>query len=424
VPELHPLLLRQLRKCFGSPDVPDGLRVFVSLVSDAYHQADDERRMLERAFDLSSQELLDANDELAAASRAKDQFLAMLGHELRNPLAPIVMALELATVTGRSAVEVRDLERPVRQVLRLVDDLLDIARVARGTIVLERRPLEISRAVRDAVEAVQPAVTQARHALRTDVPASGLMVDGDEGRLTQVVSNLLVNAVRYTDPGGVITVTGRREGEEVVLRVTDNGRGIAPELLPQIFDSFGRSGAPGLPHGAGLGLGLTIVRNMIELHGGTVAAHSDGVGRGATFEARLPALVSTGPEPPPPLRPPAPPTASRRILIVDDNRDAANLMGDALRISGHEVALAYRADEALTRLKSFVPDVALLDIGLPDMNGRELGSQVRLRNERVKLIAVTGFGQPSDREASRRAGFAAHVVKPVNVRELLELIRG
>jgi signal transduction histidine kinase len=423
VAALHPLLVRQLRKCFGSVEVPESLKGFVSQVNDAYVQADDERRMLERAFDLSSQELLDANDELAAASRAKDQFLAMLGHELRNPLAPIVMALDLATVRGRSAVEVRDIERPLQQVLRLVDDLLDIARVARGTIVLEKRPLEIALAVRDAVEAIRPAVAQARHVLRTDIPTSGLLVDGDEGRLTQVVSNLLVNAVRYTEPGGTITVTGARAGGDVVLRVSDNGRGIEPALLPQIFDSFGKPGSSGLPPGAGLGLGLTIVRSMIELHGGTVTAHSDGLGRGSTFEVRLPALVASQVEAPTKPHLPATPVIARRILIVDDNREAADLMGDALRLSGHEVVLAYRAEEALARVESFVPDVALLDIGLPDMNGRELGGRLRHRNAAMKLIAVTGFGQPSDREASRRAGFAAHMVKPVGVRELLDLIR-
>ena len=205
--------------------------------------------------------------------------------------------------------------------------------------------------------------------------------------------------------------------------MSDNGRGIDPALLPQIFDSFGRSGSPGVPPGAGLGLGLTIVRSMIELHGGTVTARSEGLGHGSTFEVRLPALVSSRAEVPSRPRPPAPPVVSRRILIVDDNREAAESMGDALRPSGHEVVLAYRAEEALSRLESFVPDVALLDIGLPDMNGRELGGRLRQRNAEMKLIAVTGFGQPSDCEASRRAGFAAHMVKPVGVRELLDLIR-
>jgi signal transduction histidine kinase/CheY-like chemotaxis protein len=420
--DLHPLLRRQLRKVLGGTDVPDTMKAFVTQVNEAYLQADDERRMLERAFDLSSQELMDANEELAEASRAKDRFLAMLGHELRNPLAPIVMALEVAALRNSSSVDVRDLERPVRQVLRLVDDLLDIARVARGTLVLEKRAFEVSHSVRDAVEAVQPAAAQAGLVLRTDVPPSGLIVDGDEGRLTQVVSNLLVNAVRHTEPGGVILVRGERAGADVVLGVSDNGQGIDPELLPQIFDSFVRSRTPDVPHGAGLGLGLTIVRSIVELHGGTVTARSAGRGHGATFEVRLPALAPTEIEVRAAAGARAPGAIARKILIVDDNRDVATLMGSALRIMGHEVALAFTAAEALGQLESFTPEVALLDVALPDMNGRELGARLRQHDAAIKLIAVTGYGQPSDSEASRRAGFAAHLVKPVDVSELAAVL--
>jgi signal transduction histidine kinase len=419
VAELHPLLRRQLRKVLGGVDVPEAMIAFVAQVNEAYLQADDERRMLERAFELSSQELLDANEELAEEGQAKDRFLAMLGHELRNPLAPIVMALDVAALKGSSSVDVHDLERPVRQVQRLVDDLLDIARVARGTLVLENKPVEMWSSVRDAVAAVQPAAAQAGQVLQIDVPTFGLTLDGDEGRLTQVVSNLLVNAVRHTEPGGVISVRGAHEGNDVVLRVSDSGQGIEPELLPQIFDSFVRSGTADVPHGPGLGLGLAIVRHIVQLHGGTVTAHSEGRGRGATFEVRLPALAPA----PMPVEagagaPPAG-VVARKILIVDDNRDVATLMGSALRILGHEVALAFTAGEALGRLASFTPEVALLDVGLPDMNGRELGARLREHDAAIKLIAVTGYGQPSDSEASRRAGFAAHLVKPVDVRELI-----
>jgi signal transduction histidine kinase/CheY-like chemotaxis protein len=422
VADLHPLLRRQLRKWLGDVAVPEEMMAFITQVNDAYLQADDERRMLERAFDLSSQELLDANEELAEASRAKDRFLAMLGHELRNPLAPIVTALELAALRGASSVEVRDLERPVRQVLRLVDDLLDIARVARGTLVLEKRPLEVSRAVRDAVEAVRQAAAQAGHVLRSDVPASGLTVDADEGRLTQVVSNLLVNAVRYTERGGTITVSGAREGGQIVLRVSDNGQGIDPDLLPQIFDAFVRSRTQDAAHGAGLGLGLTIVRNIVELHGGTVTACSAGRGRGSTFEVRLPALGPSETQARPPAPAPSPASVARRILIVDDNRDAADLMGASLRLLGHEVVLAYTAAEALLRLASFTPEIALLDVGLPDMNGRDLGGLLHRHDAAIRLIAVTGYGQPADSEASRRNGFAAHLVKPVEMRDLVTLL--
>jgi signal transduction histidine kinase len=407
-------------------------------VNDAYVQADDERRMTERAFELSSQELLDANEGLALAlealrkaarqaeeaSRAKDEFLAMLGHELRNPLAPIVTSLDVAKLRGATSLDVSDVERPLRQVLRLVDDLLDIARVARGSLVLDRRPLELRLAVRNAAEAIRPSAAQRSHTLEVAVP-DGLVVDGDEMRLTQVVSNLLINSVRYTEPGGRIAITGGREGADVVLRVRDTGQGIDAETLPRIFDSFGDSRGHGplaRSPGAGLGLGLTIVRSMVELHGGKTTAHSDGPGKGATFEVRLPALVlpTAAPRVTPCFAMPA--VSPRRILIVDDNRDAANLMRDALMLSGHEVELAYQGAEALIRSEGFRPEIALLDVGLTDMSGHELGQRLRQRHATLKLIAITGFGQPSDRAASERAGFAAHLVKPVGLRELLDVI--
>jgi signal transduction histidine kinase/CheY-like chemotaxis protein len=432
VADFHALLRRQLRKHLGSAELPESMRSFVEAVNEAYGQADDERKMLERAFELSSQELLNANAELAAAlealgraaeqsaeaSRAKDEFLAMLGHELRNPLAPIVTTLDLAKIKDVPTIDVRDIERPVRQVLRLVDDLLDIARVARGGLVLEKHPLELSLIVRNAVEAIRPAATQRGHLLRVEVPEEGLVVDGDEARLTQVVTNLLINSVRYTEPGGAITIAAWRDGEEAVLQVRDNGQGIEAERLPHIFDSFGRARPPG---GSGLGLGLTIVHNMVELHGGSTAAHSDGPGKGATFEVRLRTFAAP-PARVEPTRPPPPVAPRRKILIVDDNREAANLIGEALRLSGHEVALAYRADEALLRVEGFTPDVALLDVGLVGMSGHDLGEQLRQRHATTKLVALTGYGQPSDREASRRAGFAAHLVKPVALSELLEVI--
>ena len=430
--DFHALLRRQLRKHLGSAELTGSMRSFVEAVNEAYLQADDERMMMKRAFELSSQELLDANADLAAAlealgraaeqsaeaSRAKDEFLAMLGHELRNPLAPITTTLDLAQIKGVPTIDVRDIERPVRQVLRLVDDLLDIARVARGGLVLEKHPLELSLVVRNAVEAIRPAATQHGHLLRVDVPEAGLVVDGDEARLTQVVTNLLINSVRYTEPGGAITIAAWRDGEEAVLQVLDNGQGIEAERLPHIFDSFGKARPPG---GSGLGLGLTIVHNMVELHGGTATAHSDGPGKGATFEVRLRTFAAP-PARVEPRRPPPPVTQKRKVLIVDDNREAANLIGEALRLSGHEVALAYRADEALLHVDSFTPDVAMLDVGLVGMSGHELGGQLRQRHATMKLVALTGYGQPSDREASRRAGFAAHLVKPVGLSELLEVI--
>ena len=246
------------------------------------------------------------------------------------------------------------------------------------------------------------------------------MVDGDEARLTQVVTNLLINSVRYTEPGGAITVAAWRDGERPSCRSATTVRGSTPRGFRT--SSIRSEGAPS--GRLGLGLGLTIVHNLVELHGGTATAHSDGPGRGATFEVRLRTFAAPVARAEPAVRTPAPAVQRRKILIVDDNREAANLMGEALRLSGHEVALAYQADEALLRVERFTPDVALLDVGLAGMSGHDLGEELRQRHAAMKLVAITGYGQPSDREASRRAGFAAHLVKPVGLSELLEVIGG
>jgi CheY-like chemotaxis protein len=247
-------------------------------------------------------------------------------------------------------------------------------------------------------------------------------VEGDETRLTQVVSNLLINSVRYTEPGGLIEISGHRDGKEIVLRVRDNGRGIAAAALPQIFDSFGKPLPGGSSRGGGLGLGLTIVRSMVAMHGGAVSAHSDGPGHGATFEVRLPSLASPMADPPTPPFGSVPAVRRRRILVVDDNEEAARMLGVALTLSGNDVVVFHRASEALRPLEAFTPDVALLDIGLSEMSGHELGVRLRERHPTLKLIAVTGYGQPSDRQTSERAGFAAHLVKPVPLPRLLEVL--
>jgi signal transduction histidine kinase/DNA-binding response OmpR family regulator len=362
------------------------------------------------------------------ADRRKDEFLAMLGHELRNPLAPIMTALQLMELRGdKSNAKARQvIDRQVRHLARLVDDLLDIARVTRGKIQINRQPIDLVSVVERAVEMASPLLEQRRHNLRLAVPHRGLVVDADPERLAQVVANLLTNAARYTDPGGSIVLAVRSEGDRVIVSVKDNGKGIAPELLPKIFDLFVQGERTSDRAQGGLGIGLALVRNLVELHGGRVAAKSDGPGTGSEFVVELPAaeggmslasVAGTVQASPCPRR-------ESKILLVDDNIDAANLLADALSGLGHEVLVAHDGPEALAAAETFRATTALLDIGLPVMDGYELA---RLLHERwadrpVQFVAITGYGQESDKEKAKSAGFDAHLVKPVDLNELAALL--
>jgi signal transduction histidine kinase len=365
--------------------------------------------------------------QLESANRAKDEFLAMLGHELRNPLTPIVTALQLMKLRGDGAPNrERDIiERQVRHLVRLVDDLLDVAKIARGKVVLKRQTLELAVVVAKGVEIASPLLEQHRHNFAVDLPPRGLLVDGDEGRLAQVVSNLLNNAARYTPPGGRISLSGGREGSEVVFRVTDNGIGIEAGMLSKVFELFVQGTRAIARTEGGLGIGLALVRNLVMLHGGTVSARSDGRDQGSEFTVRLP--LSTFDEAVSPvsrLRLNACARARKsgnRVLIVDDNRDAVELLAFALRQEGYEVEIAYDGPAALAVLARFAPHVVVLDIGLPVMDGYEVARQIRARPEhrRTRLLALTGYGQVSDRERAREAGFNLHLVKPIELAELL-----
>jgi PAS domain S-box-containing protein len=361
-----------------------------------------------------------------AANRAKDEFLAVLGHELRNPLAPIVTAVQLMKLRDpeHHGKERTVIERQAQHLVRLVDDLLDVSRITRGKVELKRRRVELSEVVAMAIETASPLFEQRRHRLEVDVPPHGLGIHGDPERLAQVVANLLTNAAKYTNPGGRILVGARRDGDHVVMRVQDNGTGIAPELLPRVFDMFVQDGQALDRSQGGLGLGLTIVRSLVELHGGSVEARSAGVHRGAEFIVRLPAFAHTDAEGRSPLisgdhAGPAP-NAKLRILVVDDNQDAADLLAATLELLGHRTRIAHDGPEALAAATEFAPDVALLDIGLPVMDGYELAQ--RLRQQRasaaLKLVAITGYGQEADRSLSQAAGFLDHLVKPVDVSSL------
>jgi signal transduction histidine kinase len=370
-----------------------------------------------------------ARDEAQAADRAKDQFLAMLGHELRNPLAPALTAIELMKRKGETAsTRERDvIERQIRHMARLVDDLLDMSRLRRGIVGLERERVDVADVIARAVEMTAPLFAERRHALDIFV-APGLLVDADRVRLAQVVSNLLANAAKYTEPGGRVTLTARGEASEIVIDCRDTGIGIAPELVPRVFDLFVQ-GERGIDRReGGLGLGLAVARSLIELHGGRIEAASEGAQRGSTFTVRLPApSPGSAPKPPPVLpRQDAPPPAAvvGRVLVVDDNADALAMIVTALRDAGIEVFGASLPSEALALAARVQPLAAVLDIGLPEMTGFELAYALRRQAEgaQLRLIAVTGYGQEQDMAAARAAGFDAFFVKPVEVGTLIEAL--
>jgi signal transduction histidine kinase/CheY-like chemotaxis protein len=366
------------------------------------------------------------------ASRAKDEFLAMLGHELRNPLAPIVTALHLLRLrAGPGWGHEHDvMERQVKHLAHLVNDLLDVSRIACGKVELKRERIELAAVVDDAVEMVRPLLDQRAHHLSIAIAPEGLTVDADPERLSQVVSNLLTNAAKYTEKGGHIAISAGLDGDDVVLRVRDSGIGIGPEMLARIFDRFTQERQALDRSQGGLGLGLSIVHSLVTLHGGSVHADSEGVGRGAELTVRLPVAAplsragSLAPETPKAARTGA--AASVRILLVDDNQDAAEMLADLLESFGFATRVAHDGPAALLLAGEVQPHVALLDLGLPGMDGYELGRRLRQLPglERLPLVAITGYGQDSDKQRSRDAGFDVHLVKPIDLRRVRAVVTG
>ncbi|MDC0743156.1 ATP-binding response regulator [Polyangium mundeleinium] len=376
-----------------------------------------------------SQARSQAKARAEAASRAKDEFLAMLGHELRNPLSPILTALELMRLRNGSTLERERavIERQVQHLVRLVDDLLDVSRIARGKIELRRRPLELTEVVAKALEQSSPLIEQRGHTLRVAVPAEGLVIDGDEMRLAQVVGNLLTNAAKYTDKGGHVEVSASHEEGWATLRVRDSGIGIPPDLLPRIFDLFVQGGRAIDRSEGGLGLGLAIVKNLTEAHGGHIEARSAGRGLGSEFIVRLPLTTSKMSAPPRTWerRVDAAPAWRCRVLVVDDNQDAAVLLAEALRAAGYETRVAFDGPSGLDLGRQWQPEVAVLDIGLPVMDGYELAGRLReLSPAPQRLLALSGYAQPGDRDRARAAGFSAHLVKPVEMDTLYAALSG
>jgi signal transduction histidine kinase len=372
-------------------------------------------------------ELARARRDAEVANNAKDDFLAMLGHELRNPLAPILIALELIRarrMPGHER-ELAIIERQARHLVRLVDDLLDVARIARGKIELRPEHVELGRLMALAVEATAPLMAERSHHLTTDVAPDGLPLHGDPIRLTQVLSNLLTNAAKYTNPGGRIQVRAWAEDGQAVVQVEDNGIGISSAMLPRLFDKFVQEHQALDRSRGGLGLGLAIVKEIIALHGGTVAAHSDGLGHGSVFEVRVPLAGSgAGTGAGPADASPARRGNGRRVLLVDDNVDVLDAMRALLELGGHAVTALADPHAALALPDDYAPEVALLDIGLPGMNGYELLAALRARPgcADTDFIALSGYGQPEDRARSLGAGFCAHLVKPPAPPELAALL--
>ncbi len=382
------------------------LGALTGLAIDNAHRSSENQELLHRA---------------EAAVRAKDEFLAILGHELRNPLAPIVTALELMRQRGGAPErELAVIDRQTRHLVKLVDDLLDVARITRGRVALERESIEVVDVVEKAIEMVERLFEERDQRLVVAVPRD-LIVIADPTRLAQVLTNLLTNASTYTPKGGTIEVIARRKSERISIIVRDTGAGIAAAILPNVFDLFVQDRQPLDRSRGGLGLGLAIVKNLVEAHGGTVVARSAGVGLGSELEVEIPAasgaIVAVAAKPAPDQ-----PHAGARILVVDDNEDAAELLAEALDRSGYVTRIANDAMHALDAYREFVPAAAILDIGLPVIDGYELARRIRAlpRGADVHLIAVTGYGQASDREHAASAGFDRHLVKPVS----LATIRG
>ncbi|GAB5546137.1 MAG: hypothetical protein SangKO_058970 [Sandaracinaceae bacterium] len=400
--------------------MPEGDTAVLSVIVDVTARKEAERRLEQERSRAE-----EASQAARVAERRKDEFLAMLGHELRNPLAPITTALEVVKMSGDETHEREHaiIARHVRHMTRLVDDLLDVSRITRGKLQLRRRKIDLRGAIDQAVEMTAPLFEEKRHRLELDVP-NGFTVKGDPTRLAQIFSNLLSNAAKYSEPEGVVTVRATAVSGSVKVTVADEGIGMSEELAASVFDLFVQAEQAIDRASGGLGLGLTLVRSLTRLHDGEVTASSPGPGRGSTFEVRLPlamgVLDSVDSLPPQEIDLPS----VRRVLVVDDNEDAAELLAHGLRRRGFEVELAFDGPSAIDVAREFLPDAAILDIGLPVMDGYELAGRLTGQlAERPRLVAVTGYGQQSDRDKSAAAGFDVHLVKPVQMKQVLDALK-
>ena len=403
---------------------PDGRRVWIDL--RAYPTQDGGIATFFR--DITDRKLVE--EKLVEADRRKDEFLAMLAHELRNPLAPISAAAELLRLGNVDARRVHQsstiISRQVRHMTRLVDDLLDVSRVTRGLITLGQARVAARTVIEEAIEQVRPTVDTRAQTLTVRLPSAGIAVLGDKARLVQVVANVLANAAKYTPAGRGIDLRADLHGNRLVLSVRDEGIGMDVELTGRVFDLFTQAERSSDRAQGGLGLGLALVKHLVELHGGTVGCSSPGLGKGSTFVITLPLLPEEAPDLPEPVVAAPAGIARLKVLVVDDNTDAAEMLGLLLAAQGHDVAIEHGALGALARARSMRPDVCLLDIGLPEIDGHELARRLQQDPGMADsvLVAVTGYGQPQDRDAALAAGFAHHLVKPLDVEVLLEVLAG
>jgi PAS domain S-box-containing protein len=370
-----------------------------------------------------------AEDALREASRRKDEFLAILAHELRNPLAPIQNSLHVLRIKAASAFDgrvIQMMERQVKHMVRLVDDLMEVSRITRGKITLRKELVELESVLRSAMETSRPLIEAAHHELILSIPPEPCLVEGDVVRLAQVFANLLNNSAKYTDDGGQIRLTVRRERDQVTVSVRDNGAGIPPEMLTRVFDLFTQAERSMGRAQGGLGIGLTLVKTLVEMHGGTVHVHSEGSGKGSEFIVSLPLAAAPGlrfKEQKDKIRLMA---VRLRVLIVDDNRDAAESLGVVLEMLGADVRLAFSGAEGLETLETYNADAVLLDIGMPGMDGYEVARRIRQQRDLadITLIALTGWGQIEDQSRSKSAGFDHHLVKPPDLNKLEKLLAG
>jgi signal transduction histidine kinase/ActR/RegA family two-component response regulator len=366
--------------------------------------------------------------ELTDINRRQNEFLATLAHELRNPLAPIRNALEVIKLSGVDdetvMIATAMIERQVSQMVRFVDDLLDVSRISRGKIELRKGRIELASAILHAVEAAQPLCDNLGNELTVSLPPQPLYLEADPARIAQVVGNLLNNSCKFTDRGGRIALVVEREGDEAVIRVRDTGIGLAAEQLPHIFDLFMQVDTSLERAAGGLGIGLKLVKTLVDLHGGSVEAHSDGLGHGSEFVVRLPLLAEAVPSATPPVAAAPAARTPHRVLVVDDNRDAANSLARLLRLKGHDVRIAHDGVEAVAAAAELRPELVLCDLGMPKQNGYEVARRIREQpwGRDVLLVAVTGWGQEEFRQRSKEAGFDDHLVKPVDVEAFNQIL--
>jgi signal transduction histidine kinase len=411
---------------FGKHAVPLEVSLTISPIRDAAGRVTGVSKL---ARDVSERKrVLRALEE---ASRQKDNFLAMLAHELRNPLAPVRNGLQLLRMVDPASEPAEQaraiMERQVDHLVRLVDDLMDVSRITRGKIEMRKEPVDLGSIVLSAVETSRPAIEAARHRFNLSLPSEPIVVEADFVRIAQVIANLLNNAAKYTDNGGEISLAAQREGNEAVIRVRDNGIGISPEMRSRLFEMFAQSQDSLSRSRGGLGIGLALARTLVELHGGRIEAHSAGQGRGTEFVVRLPLFVAGARDAAARdgARAAAPAYGKRRkVLVVDDNVDAARTLHAVLRELGHDAEVAHDAGSALAAARERRPEIVLLDLSMPGMDGVELAQELRQKAglAGARFVAVTGLGHESDRRRTREAGFAAHLIKPLSPEDLRKVL--